>query len=166
MRVGIASLMLVPVAGSAAAHGTELIPPDALWRSWSWEMLLPILIAAALYWRGVARLWARAGRGRGIGPGHAGAFGLGIVLLLVALVSPLDPLGGTLLSAHMAQHALLVTAAPLLLLLGKPGVLFAWALPAERRQTFLRSRTWRALAVPSAAVSRPLPLDLSPSVFG
>jgi putative membrane protein len=84
-------------------------------------------------------------------------FAFGTAALLVALVSPLDVLGDTLLSAHMAQHALLVTAAPLLLLLGKPGVVFAWGLPARYRKRFLHSRAWRAFAGFSGPLSRPLP---------
>ena len=81
-------------------------------------------------------------------------------MLFVALVSPLDPLGETLLSAHMAQHALLVAVAPPLLLLGKPGIVFAWAVPALRRREFLGSTIWRSLTQLGNALSRPLPAAL------
>ncbi|MGH9396868.1 MAG: cytochrome c oxidase assembly protein [Terriglobia bacterium] len=49
-------------------------------------------------------------------------FAAGVVVLLLALVSPLDTLGDTyLFSAHMLQHMLLILAVPPLLLLGIPG---------------------------------------------
>lgn len=144
--------------GPAAAHGPIPHGPDALWHAWSFDplVLVPLLFSAWLYRRGLRLLWARAGRGRGVKLTHALAFGLGTAVLFIALVSPLDSLGETLLSAHMVQHALLVTAAPLLLLLGKPGVAFAWAFPAAYRKHFLASRVWRTLAAVGHALSRPL----------
>lgn len=48
-------------------------------------------------------------------------FGAGSLLLLLALVSPVDSLGDLyLFSAHMVQHLLLLLAVPLLLLAGLP----------------------------------------------
>ncbi len=48
-------------------------------------------------------------------------FGAGVLLLLLALVSPVDSLGDVyLFSAHMVQHLLLLLAVPLLLLAGLP----------------------------------------------
>jgi putative membrane protein len=50
-----------------------------------------------------------------------GLFVAGIVVVLIALVSPLDVLGDNyLFSAHMVQHLLLLLIAPPLLLLGVP----------------------------------------------
>jgi cytochrome c oxidase assembly factor CtaG len=49
-------------------------------------------------------------------------FVAGVLVTLVALVSPLDALGDTyLFSAHMVQHLLLMQITPPLLLLGTPG---------------------------------------------
>jgi putative membrane protein len=118
---------------------------------------VPLLLAHWAYGRGVLRLWQRAGRWRGIGGRHIAAFLLGEITLILALVSPLDQLGGTLLSAHMVQRALLVAVAPPLLLLGHPGAAFAWALPLVWRKGFTRSPCWRWLAVFANALSRPLP---------
>lgn len=58
-------------------------------------------------------------------------FFLGALVILLALVSPLDEVGDHyLFSAHMVQHLLLTLIAPPLLLLGAPG----WALrPLLRR---------------------------------
>jgi putative membrane protein len=143
----------------AVAHGPVGVRPEVLWRSWNFDplVLLPLFVSVWLYGRGVLRLWARAGWGRRVTYPHVLSFALGATALIVALVSPVDPLGETLLSAHMAQHALLVAVAPPLLLLGKPGVAFAWALPASRRRGFLLSTGWRRLAGLGEALSRPLP---------
>jgi putative membrane protein len=159
MRVIATLLLLTFAAVPAVAHGPVPVQPDALWRSWSFDplVILPLLLSQWLYGRGVLRLWARAGWGRGVTYLQLLSFALGQTVLIVALVSPVDPLGETLLSAHMAQHALLVTVAPPLLLLGKPGVAFAWALPASRRRNFLLSTGWRRLAGLGEALSRPLP---------
>jgi putative membrane protein len=159
MRVIATLLFLTFAAVPAAAHGPVAVQPDALWRSWNFDplVLAPLLLSHWLYGRGVLRLWARAGSGRGMTYLNVLAFALGETALIIALVSPVDPLGETLLSAHMAQHALLVAVAPPLLLLGKPGVAFAWALPASRRRGFLLSTGWRWLAGFGEALSRPLP---------
>jgi putative membrane protein len=108
----------------------ELVTPEKLWSEWSLEPLILVLLASTswLYGRGVRRLWAKAGRGRGVPVARVLSFTAGQAALIVALVSPLDALGGTLLSAHMAQHGLLAGVAPPLLVLGRPGAAFAWAL--------------------------------------
>jgi putative membrane protein len=160
MRLIVALLLAVATVSPTAvhAHGFAVVTPDTLWSSWSVELsvLLPLILAVSLYAQGARRIWSRAGRARGIGYLHALAFALGAAALLVALVSPLDALGATLLSAHMAQHGLLVTAAPLLLLLGRPGVAFAWALPDRARRSLLRSSAWRSVARLGDALSQPL----------
>ena len=160
MSIGFAytlALMALLVA-PAAAHGPIPVQPDALWRSWKVDpwVLIPLVVALWLYGRGVRCLWARAGRGRGMSYRSVLSFAAGGAALVVALVSPLDPLGGTLLSAHMAQHGLLVGLAPPLLLLGRPGVAFAWALVGARTTRPLASAAWRALGGLGYALDRPL----------
>lgn len=155
----LVAVLLGLIAARASAHGPDPLHPEMLWRTWSLDplVLVPVLLAVWLYVRGLRRL-----RGRGALAGivdRAGvlSFALGLVVLLVALVSPLDPLGETLLWAHMAQHALLVAAAPPLLLHGRPGIVLVWGLPDGRRPAFLRSPAWRRLARGGNALSRPLP---------
>jgi putative membrane protein len=87
-------------------------------------ILAPLLIAVWLYVRGRGRLPPTRRHG-----GEPLAFAGGIAMLVLALVSPIDALGETLLSVHMVQHMLLVVAAPPLLLLGRPAAAFLAALP-------------------------------------
>jgi cytochrome c oxidase assembly factor CtaG len=61
--------------------------------------------------------------------GRSWCYLTGVLVLLFALVSPLDTLGDTyLLSAHMLQHLLLILVVPPLLLLGLPAELVSRAL--------------------------------------
>jgi cytochrome c oxidase assembly factor CtaG len=81
--------------------------------AWDWE---PSVVAgcAALLLAYFAALRFRF-------PKVAWYFTAGIIVLLLALVSPLDTLGDTyLFSAHMLQHILLILIVPPLLLLGMP----------------------------------------------
>lgn len=159
IRLSAALLALSLAAAPAFAHGPAPIQPEAAWRAWSFDplVLAPLLLTHWLYGRGVLRLWARAGRGRGVGWGNVFAFVLGEIALLAALASPLDALSGTLLSAHMTQHGVLIAVAPPLLLLGRPGAAFGWALPRRWRKAGLAIALWRPLARLGQGLSRPWP---------
>ena len=90
------------------------------WSSWTIDpLVIVVLLAAAwLYSRGFRRA-RRLAAGRGPGAGHWIAYGAGLLVLALALMSPLDAIGdGYLLSAHMGQHLLLSDVAPALLVLG------------------------------------------------
>lgn len=113
-------------------------------------------LAAVLYARGVRRLWARAGGGRGVSRRAVACFVGALGALALALISPLDPLGGALFSAHMGQHLLLTTVAAPLWVLGRPSLPLLGGLPRWARSAFdtvLRSRVSGGLA---RALGRPL----------
>jgi cytochrome c oxidase assembly factor CtaG len=112
---------------------------------WSFEPWVLVLLMASmgLYARGALRLWRRAGVGRGLARGSVVAWTTGWLALVAALVSPLDPLGESLFSAHMLQHEMLMVVAAPLLVSGRPLPAWAWALPPR----------WRASA--GAAFRRP-----------
>jgi len=121
---------------------------------WTWEPVVVALLAvsALLYLIGSRRM----GRVRML---HVAAFAGGWISLLIALVSPLDALGGILFSAHMAQHEVLMIIAAPLLVLGRPLVAMLWALPASWRipiahffQTRPIAATWRFFTAPIIAV--------------
>lgn len=93
-----------------------------------------LLSATALaYSRGLLALWRRAGRGRVIAGAQAAAFFTGLVIVAIALLSPLETQAGRLLWLHMVQHLLLTLAAAPLLVLGAPGAALAAALPPRWR---------------------------------
>ena len=67
------------------------------------------------------------------------AFSSGVLVMLLALATPLDTIGDTyLFTAHMLQHLLLTLAAAPLLLLGTPGWLLSLVLERTRLTGFVR----------------------------
>jgi putative membrane protein len=144
---------------AAIAHPLATVTPANLWASWSWEpaVVVTLLVTGALYAVGVGRLWSIS-VGVGIRRWEASAFGVGWLAIALALVSPLHALGGSLFSAHMAQHELLISVSAPLLVLGRPVIPFLWALPRSWRPRVggfaLRapvSSGWRSLSRPSVA---------------
>lgn len=89
--------------------------PDLIWTQWSLApaIILPLGLFLALYLGGMRRM----ARTKSDTPQIA--FLAGWALLLIALVSPLCRLAGTLAFAHMAQVMILAVAAPFLLALGR-----------------------------------------------
>src|SRR5438874_11512158 len=104
-------------------------------RHWVFDpiSLACVLASGALYVAGVARLWARAGRGCGVRPWQLGAFAAGWIALVLALLSPVAAISDILFSVHMTQHEMLILVAAPLLVLGRPVVPFLWVLSPRRR---------------------------------
>jgi len=88
-------------------------------------MLIALLLAAIVYFRG----WFHLRHTNAISPWRAGAFFAGLLCIWIAASSPLAELDEQLLSVHMIQHLLLMTAAPPLLLLGSPALPLLHGLP-------------------------------------
>jgi putative membrane protein len=144
-------------ATAAVAHPAHA--PDAAW-AWNREPALVALLgaSAALYAAGVARLWRKAGRGRGITRADTARFAAGWIALGVALLSPVDAMGAALFSVHMVQHELLMVVAAPLLVLGRPLEAWAWGLPARASRALAGigqrralKRTWSLLSEPASA---------------
>src|SRR4051812_41160488 len=121
--LGVFVVTLLGSATSTFAHGaaSEAGPGalDTLWRSWSFEPVVvsTLILSAWLYARGLLGWWRGGKVGRGIRRWEALAYGFGWLALVVALASPLHPLGQVLFCAHMTQHeVLMLVAAPLLVL--------------------------------------------------
>jgi putative membrane protein len=136
------------------AHTSTTLDP---WR-WNLEpwLLFLLAVSALLYARGVLRLWTDAGIGRGILPGTVACFAGGWVSLVVALVTPLDTLGGLLFSAHMVQHELLMVVAAPLLVMGRPLAVWTWAFAPAARQRLGRAVQARWIAAPWRVLTDPL----------
>lgn len=158
MRSALILLLALVMAGEAHAHAGHVHWLD-LGTTWTWDpwVMLPLALSGGLYAGGAARLWRRAGIGRGVRRWEAACFALGWALLVFALVAPLHWLGGRLFVAHMVEHEILMAAAAPLLVLGRP-VAMLWALPARSRRrvgqvgrTPAVARVWRFLTTPAVA---------------
>src|SRR3977135_3280422 len=93
---------------------------------------LALIAVALLYlrgWFGLRRTLPNV-----LSVGQLAAFVSGLVALWAAVASPLAVLDHRLLTAHMAQHLLLMTVAAPLILLGAPAIALLHALP----QRFIR----------------------------
>jgi cytochrome c oxidase assembly factor CtaG len=128
-------------APGAFAHAGEV---PSSWTIEPW-LVAALAASAALYVVGCARLWRRAGAGRGISRAAAARFALGWIALAAALLPPIDTMAAHLFSVHMVQHELMMVVAAPLLVTGRPLEAWTWALPA----------TWRPLL---AAATRVRPL--------
>ena len=108
---------------------------------WDWSLDPPLVLLiglAILYWVGgrrtvtpertrVARRWRSA------------CFYAGLLVLAIALSSPLDRLSQQLFWAHMVQHVLLLMVAPPLIVLARPWVRLWRCLPLGTRRSLARS---------------------------
>jgi len=150
------ALLAAALPLAASAHHVQEGVTLAL--SWNFDpdVVLPLAVSAAMYAIGVKRLWSRAGVGRGIARLDAVRFAIGWLLLVVALMSPLDALGESLFSAHMVQHELLMAVAAPFLVLGRPLEAWTWALPAGWRSPLANAGRSPWLARPWAMLTDPL----------
>jgi cytochrome c oxidase assembly factor CtaG/polyferredoxin len=102
---------------------------QAAWSSWSFPFWATtgLLATALLYLRG----WSKIRRTRPLTfpAWRAWSFLSGLLVLWLAIASPLDTLDGLLLVAHMTQHLILMSVVPPLLLLGAPAVPLLRSLP-------------------------------------
>lgn len=114
------------------------------------------LLLSALYVRGVALLWRRAGVGRSIKRWQALCFAAG----WIAVVSPLHELAEHLFLAHMIEHELLMAVAAPLLAVSRPLGAFLQALPRTLRSRVLQTTArrpvrsaWHWLLLPPTATA-------------
>jgi putative membrane protein len=85
-----------------------------------------LIFASLVYLRGWLRL--RRHEPHKVEGWRAGSFVLGLSFIWIATASPLATLDHEMLTAHMAQHLLLMTLAPPLILLGMPRKALAYGL--------------------------------------
>lgn len=122
-----------------------IVEAGALWHEWDWAPipLASALLSSALYLRGWAS--ARQTRPRELPAWRAVCFQLGLLLAWLAVSSPIGAFDDYLLSAHMLQHFVLMSAAPPLIILGAPVVPFLRGVPRFILRGVMRPWMWSVL---------------------
>ena len=137
------------------AHGVAPPPNSALDVLLTWQLephvILPLVLAAGLYWWAVGVV-NRTHRGNPVARFRVWCWFGGLLVLLVALASPIAAYDTTLFAAHMVQHLLLTLVAAPLLALGAPITLLLRLSAASTRRRIvlpvLHSRVLRVLSFP------------------
>jgi putative membrane protein len=137
LTVLVLSLTIVtPVRAHGGTHGE-------LWQRWAWQDLSWLLLIGGVYALGLRALWMRAGTGSGISRGRAAAFGAGMIVLFISIVSPLDALSEELFAAHMIQHLLLILVVAPLFVIGRYTLAVGWAFPARWNTRIWKDWKWK-----------------------
>lgn len=131
MVIRFAPLFLLLACRSALAHTeADQLGLHDLLAGWTFEpgIVVPLLLSGLLYLQGAGRCSYRRGW-------QGACFWSGWATLVVALLSPIHPLGEELFTAHMIQHELLMLIVAPLLVLSEPLVPLLWGLPMQGRRT-------------------------------
>lgn len=157
IRSAATAMAFAASAGPAFAHGTGGASHGF---GWTLDPLIvaPWALGAGVFILGWRRLAGRANLGARRLRRRGALFVAGMLLLAVALISPLHEAGEHSFTAHMIEHELLMLAAAPLLVLAEPLSVMLWAFPAAgRRQLGALShvaavaRPWRAVTEPVTA---------------
>jgi putative membrane protein len=143
--------------GTLTQSGLRIPTGGELFRQWTWAptIVIPLLLIAGLYGIGVTRMRAREiYRREFIWP--ILAFTLGWMSMVIALNSPLHEIGEQLFWAHMTQHEILMLISAPLLILGRPSIVFLWALPRSWRDATRRVGRFKAVKGVWALLTAPL----------
>jgi putative membrane protein len=129
-RTALAAGLLLMTTLTVRAHGADVGVAARWWQVWSFEpaVVTGLFVIGALYASGLRFLREATAATRKFRR-EAACFAAGWGVLVIALLSPVHPLGQVLFSVHMTQHELLMVVAAPLLVLGRPTVVWLWALP-------------------------------------
>lgn len=156
LGVGTIGLAWLALAGVVTAHGGPP-PPAPVFPSvlllWSFDptVVLPLVLAATGYLWAVRSVDAAHPHTR-VAHRRIAAWLAGLIVIELALQSPIEAYDTTLFSDHMVQHVLLTMVAAPLLALGAPiTLLLRFAQPDARRRWILpvlHSRIIKAISFP------------------
>lgn len=128
--------LLAPSRGWAHQAPAAVRDPTLMGFLTSWnfraEVMLVLAVLASAYTRGWWRLQKQGQRDTARG-WQSAAYLTGLMVLGLALLSPIDRFASTLFTLHMVQHLLLIMIAAPFLSLADPLLAFLWALPRRMR---------------------------------
>jgi cytochrome c oxidase assembly factor CtaG len=124
--------------------------------SWSLDPALALIVAGAVLYRVGDRRTATAPRERAAARARSASFYAALVVLVVALDSPLEQLSRQLFWAHMVQHVLLLMVVAPLIVLARPWMRLWRCLPLGTRRSLGRGLSTGPRAAPLRAAGRAL----------
>ena len=144
-----AVLAWLATSGVALAHGSAE-PGASPWLAWNAAPDAVTCLATSFIWYGLGvwRLTREAPVNRVLTRLRIVGYCVGLGVLAVALLSPVDTIGDELFWLHMVQHLLLTLVAPPLLVWSRPAVIFMWAFPRPVRRGL--SRVWNRVGFGAA----------------
>lgn len=95
-------------------HGDQLVGPHDLWTAWSFDPLVAVTVVVLAFIHDRGRIERQGDRRHWL-------FVSGLIVVVVAVMGPVDALGRSLASAHMVQHLLLFSVASPLIAFSRPG---------------------------------------------
>jgi putative membrane protein len=125
---------------------------------WDWSFDPPLVLVidlAVLYWIGARRTITPA-RKRTAQRWRSGCFYVSLVVLAIALASPIEIISQQLFWVHMIQHVLLLMVAAPLFVVACPWIRLWRCLPLSTRRSLARSLSQGQRAAPLRAISRTL----------
>ncbi len=154
----VLTLIGVIVASHDAALAHAVGHPITHELEWSFEpwVLVSLCAAIFLYTAGTYRIRSEVGAERVLDRWHSVTFALGVLVVFIALCSPIDTVGEQLFSVHMVQHLLLMLAAAPLLVWSRPAIAFVWAFSPAWRKRIGRFWTGAGLGGAFTVLMRPL----------
>jgi putative membrane protein len=133
---------------------------------WSFDplVLMSLAVAGAVYWRGQQIGLVPVGRASKVTRRRRqkASFFAGLLVIFLALQSPVDSLGASLFWAHMVQHLMLIMIAAPLLVLGDAAIPLVRGLPLSLRRRGLgfasRQPVLRKLGHALSLITAPAPV--------
>jgi cytochrome c oxidase assembly factor CtaG len=148
----IVALLWLASTPSAFAHAVADTSDN------EWPLLTLLMLVAAWYVLGLAKVWKDSRLGRRQLVRRAAMFAAGWGVIAASLLTPLHELGGRSFTAHMVEHELLMMLAAPLIAWSTPLGIFIWALPARTRRSCAHvghrrwfANTWSTLSTPLVA---------------
>lgn len=108
--------------------------------AWEWrpEVLVILVPLGVMYFVGWRRLRRHSTHGKLANGWRLASYEGGLGVIALALMSPIDRLGGQLFFMHMIQHMLVIMFAAPMMLLAEPFPMFLWSLPKNMRAPVAR----------------------------
>lgn len=152
-KYSFAALFIPFISNDCAIADEAIYSRRVNFGDWQWDhaYLLNAAFIIWLYSRGLIVIRRSLSKRVKFSFVNVACFSVGMLLLLVCLVSPLDALSSQLASAHMTQHMTIMTIATPLIVFGSPTLIISLGFPTIGRRLLRQLRLFRKLLTRASA---------------